>query len=57
MNYENYFKDMSESIPDYGKIVLLMFLIKNDVDLLNECGYLKNDINRQNIEFKNMFME
>ena len=32
MNYENYFKDLFESIEDYRKIVLLIFLIKNDKD-------------------------
>ena len=32
MNYENYFKDMFESIPDYRKTVLLLFLFKNDED-------------------------
>ena len=32
---------MIESIPDYRKKVLLLFLIKNVVDLLNECGFLK----------------
>ena len=36
---------MFEAIPEYRKIVLLMFLIKNDADLLSECGYLKNDNN------------
>ena len=30
MNYENYFRDMFESITDYRKIVLLIFLIQND---------------------------
>ena len=30
MNYENYFKDMFESITYYRKIVLLIFLIQND---------------------------
>ena len=52
MKYENSFKDLFESIPDYRKIVLLMFLIKNDNDLLAECGFLKDDINRLNKEFK-----
>ena len=42
MSYENFFKDFFESITDYRKIVLLLFLIKNDSDLLNECGFLKN---------------
>ena len=46
INKSNYFKVLFESIPDYRKIVLLMFLIKNDNDLLTECGFLKDDINR-----------
>ena len=57
MNYENYFKDMFESMPDYRKLVLLIFLNKNDVDQLNEYGYSKNDINRLNEEFKKISME
>ena len=39
MNYENYFKDKFESLPDYRKIILLILLIKNDDDLLKECGF------------------
>ena len=39
MDNINYFKDLFESIPDYRKIVLLMFLIKKDNDLLHECGF------------------
>ena len=57
MNYEKYFKDLFESIPTYKKIVLLIFFIKNDVDLLNECEFLKNDINRLNNEFKNILLQ
>ena len=38
-------------------MVLLIFLIKNDSDLLNECGFLKNDINRLNLEIRNILME
>ena len=48
---------MFESIPDYRKIVFLMFLIKNDVDLSTECSYLENDLNRFRLEFKNTIME
>ena len=44
MNNVNYFTDLFESIPVYEKIVLLMFLIKNDVNFLYECGFLKGDI-------------
>ena len=37
--------------------MLLTFLIKNDADLLNECGYFKNDINSLNKQLKNILME
>ena len=57
MNNVNYFTDLFESIPDYKKIVLLMFLIKNDVNYLYECGYLKGDINFLYKEFKNILLE
>ena len=33
MEYENYFEDFLESIPDYRKIVLLIFLFRNEKDL------------------------
>ena len=52
-----FFKDLFESIPDYKKIVLLMFLIKNDVDMLYECGFLRGDINFLYREFKNILLE
>ena len=45
MNKVNYFTDLFESIPDYKKIVFLMFVIKNDFNFLYECGFLKSDIN------------
>ena len=57
MNNSNYFKDLFESIPDYRKIVLLIFLIQNEKNLLNEIGFSKNDINRLNLEFKNILLE
>ena len=53
MDNIKYFKDLFESIPDFRKIVLLLFLFKNDNDLLTECGFLKDDINRLNLEFEN----
>ena len=56
MDNINYFKGLFESIPDYKKIVLLMFLIKND-SFLYECGFLKGDINFLYEEFKNIFLE
>ena len=38
-------------------IVLLLFLIKNETNLLTECGFLKDDINRLCSEFKNILIE
>ena len=57
MNNVNYFKEIFESIPDYKKIVLLMFLVKNDVNFLYECGFLKGDINFLYREFINILLE
>ena len=54
MDNINYFEDLFESMPDYKKIVLLMILIKNDVNFLYECGFLKGDINFLYKEFKNI---
>ena len=48
---------MFESIPDYRKIVFLIFLIKNDKNLLPEVGFSERDINRINLEFKNILIE
>ena len=45
------------NLLEYRKVVLITFLIKNDVDLLTESGFLKNDINRLCFEFKNFLME
>ena len=57
MDNENYFKDLFESIPDYRKIVLLIFLIQNDKNLFKEIGFSKKDINLLNLEFKNIIIE
>ena len=57
MDNVNYFKDLFESIPDYKKIVFLVFLIKNDVSFLHECGFLKGDINFLYKEVKNFLLE
>ena len=54
MENSNYFKDMFESITDYRKIVLLIFLIQIDKNLLKEIGFSKNDINLLKLEFKNI---
>ena len=57
MNNSSYFKDIFKSIPGYRKIVLLIYLIQNDKNLLNEIGFCKNDINGLNLEFKNISLE
>ena len=55
-------EDLFESIPDYRKIVLLIFLIQNDKDLLHEIGFSERgfserDNNRLNLDFKNILIE
>ena len=57
MDNKKYFKDLFESIHDYKKIVLLIFSIHNDKNLLKEIGFSKNDINILNLEFKNILLE
>ena len=57
MDNVNFFKDLFESITDYKKIVLLMFLIKDDKNLLKEFGFSKNGINKLSLEFKNLLSE
>ena len=57
MNNINYFTDFFESIPDYKKIVLLMFSFKNDVNLLYERGFLEGDIYFLYKEYKNILLE
>ena len=57
MNNVNFFTDLFESKADHKKIVLLMFLIKNDVNFLQECGFLKGDIDFLYKEFKNILFE
>ena len=52
-----YFTDIFESINDYKKIVLLIFLIQNDKNLLKEIGFSKKVINLLNLEFKNIIIE
>ena len=51
-DHVNYFKDLIESIQYYTKIALSMFLFKKDVDLSNECGFLKRDIILLRLAFK-----
>ena len=57
MNNINYFKDIFESIHDYKKIVLLIFLIQNDKNLLKEIGFNENDINLLKLEFENILIQ
>ena len=57
MNYENFFKDMFESIPDYRKIVLLIFIFQIDKKSLYEIGFSEHDINRSKSEFKDTLIE
>ena len=57
MNNKKFFKDLFESIPDYRKIVFLMFLIKDHRKLLKEIGLSKNDISQLPSEFKNIILE
>ena len=57
MDESNYFKDLFESIQDYKKNVLLLFLYQKDKDLLRETGFSEHDINRLNLEFKNILLE
>ena len=44
-------------MPDFRKIVLLIFLVQNDKNLIKEIGFSKNDINLLNLEFKNILIE
>ena len=48
---------MFESIPDYRKILLLIFLIQNDRGLLKKCGLSKKDVDRLDLQFRNILME
>ena len=57
MNNTTFFKDLFESIPEYRKIVFLLFLIKNDKDLLHEVGFSERNIKRSNLEFKNILID
>ena len=57
MNYENFFKDIFEAMPDYSKIVSLIFLFQNDKELLRKVGFSERDNNRSKLEFKNILIE
>ena len=57
MDHLNYSRQLNESLTDYSKTVLLMFLIKNDTDILTECCFLKIDVNRLCIDFEKILIE
>ena len=57
MKYVSYFEDLFKSIHDYRKIVLLIFLNKDDKNFLREIDFSERDINRLNLEFKNILIE
>ena len=57
MNHVNFFRSLFEPFEDYRKKVLLLFLVKNENDLLTECGFLKDDINHLRKELKNILVE
>ena len=44
-------------MPEYKKIVLLMFLIHSDGNILHEIGFSAHDVHRLNLEFKNIQRE
>ena len=52
-----FFEDFFESIPDYRKIFLIMFLIKDDKNLLEQVGFSKNENNQLSLEFENILLE
>ena len=57
MHHENCFKDFFESIPGYGKITLVMFLIENDVEFFFECGSSKTEVENFQNEFEKILIE
>ena len=54
MDHVHYFKDLFESIPEWRKIVLLLFSFRSDDDVLFACGFAKNDIKRHRLELKKL---
>ena len=57
MDNSSYFNDIFESKSDYRKIVLLIFLIQNDKNLLHEVGFSERDIISLSKELKNILLE
>ena len=57
LKYGKYFKVLFESITNYRKMVLLIFLNKDGKNSLKEIGFSKNDVNQLSLEFKNILLE
>ena len=57
MNDEDYLKHRFESIADYRKTVLLLFLFRNDENFLREIGFSEHDIDCLILKFKTILTE
>ena len=57
MNFENFFKDMFESIPEYREIVSIKYISKKDENLLREISFSELEINCFYLEFKFLLIE
>ena len=57
MDNENYLEDFLESILEYRKVVLIINIFPNDRNFSREIGLSERDINRLNLEFKNILKE
>ena len=57
MDHVTYFKDMFESIQDYRKLVLLIYIFQNDRNLSREIGFSESDNNCLKVEFEKIIGE
>ena len=57
MNHVKFFKDLSEFIEDFRKIVLSKDLFENGRDFLRKIGFSANDKNRLKLKFKTILIE
>ena len=57
MDHISYLKDLLKSVPTFRKIVKQVFPIKNDWNLLTDCGFWKTDNIRLYKEFENNLLE
>ena len=57
MDISKNFEGLLGSIPNYRKIVLLIFIFQNDKDSIREIGFSERDNNCRNLEFKNYLIE